>query len=101
MSSSASAMPTEVRTARCSSRALGLSVHVSTPVRELLSGDLEVNIAEWDRSHRVDAREARQATPFLRRVIEALRPPPSIVRWTDDEMVLEYKITRAEADVLD
>lgn len=76
---------------------LDLSVRPSSTLRELLSSDLEVGVEEWDRIHRVDAREAAQAVPFLRHVVE----PPRIgdlVRWTDDEIVFERKVVNVTVE---
>lgn len=78
---------------------LGLSIRPSSAFRSLLSADIEVGVAEWDRVHRVDAREAAQAVPFLRSLV----PTPRIgdlVRWTDDEIVFERAVTTVSAENL-
>ncbi len=78
---------------------LGLSIGPSTALRSLLEGDIEVGVAEWDRVHRVDARSAAQALPFLRPLV----PTPRIgdlVRWTDVEIVYERSVTSVGAQDL-
>jgi hypothetical protein len=78
---------------------LGLSIRPSSAFRSLLSADIEVGVAEWDRVHRVDAREAAQAVPFLRPLV----PTPRIgdlVRWTDDEIVFERAVTGVSVEDL-
>lgn len=87
--------------ARASYPSLGLdlSVRPSSSLRELLSADIEVGTAEWDRVHRVDAREAAQALPFLRQLV----PTPRIgdlVRWSDDEIVFERKVVAVSVEDL-
>lgn len=78
--------------ARYPSLGIDLSVLPSTRMKEMLGDDIEVNVEEWDRVHRVDARDSSQAVPFLRELV----PTPAIgnlVRWTDDEIVFEHAVT--------
>jgi hypothetical protein len=79
---------------------LALSIRPSSALRSLLSADIEVGVAEWDRVHRVDARDAAQAVPFLRPLV----PTPTIgdlVRWTDEEIVFERAVTTVSVEALD
>lgn len=78
---------------------LGLSIRPSSALRSLLSADIEVGVAEWDRVHRVDARDAAQAVPFLRPLV----PTPGLgdlVRWTDEEIVFERAVNAVSVEDL-
>jgi hypothetical protein len=72
---------------------LDLSVTSSSRVRELLSKDIEIDLAEWDRAHHVIARSESQAQAFLRlavpAVLHAMTWVGRVVRWSDDEIVFE------------
>jgi hypothetical protein len=70
---------------------LALSVVPSTPLRALLTRDITIENAVWDRTHHVEGREDSQIVPFLR---DALPDPAlgALVRWTDDEIVIERSI---------
>lgn len=66
---------------------LRLDVTPSFLFRELFSEDIAVGVAGWDRQHRVTARSADQARPFVRAVVPALTAlehTGGLVRWTDD-----------------
>lgn len=77
---------------RYPSLGLGLSIQPSSALRSLLTDDIEVGVAEWDRVHRVDARDAAQALPFLRPLVPTPRLG-DLVSWTDDEIVFEQPVT--------
>jgi hypothetical protein len=80
---------------------LGLSIRPSSALRSLLTADIEVGVAEWDRVHRVDARDAAQALPFLSPLVPT-PPIGDLVRWTDDEIVFERAIAAVSvADLTD
>ncbi len=70
---------------------LALSVVPSTPLRELLSKDITIENAVWDRTHHVEGREDSQIVPFLRHALPDVILG-SLVRWTDDEVVTERSI---------
>jgi len=76
---------------------LGLSVTPSSSFRELLSRDIEIDVAEWDRGHHVTARSTTQAVPYLTDAVPAVLAAQGVlgplVRWTDSELVFERAIT--------
>jgi hypothetical protein len=78
---------------------LGLSITPSSAIRSMLTSDIEVGVAEWDRVHRVDARDATQAVPFLRPLVPT-PPIGDLVRWTDDEIVYERSVTTVSVEDL-
>jgi hypothetical protein len=82
---------------------LGLSVEPSSALRELLSRDVEIDLAAWDRVHHVDARSSAQAVPFLQAVVPALMRADklgALVRWSDTTLVCERPIRAIDADEL-
>ncbi|HEY5952091.1 MAG TPA: hypothetical protein VIV40_41625 [Kofleriaceae bacterium] len=80
---------------------LGLSVTPSSRVRELLSKDIEVSIAQWDRAHHVTARSATQTLSFLTtmvpRAIDAAKPLGGLRAWNDDEIGFERQVSAIES----
>ena len=84
---------------------LGLSVLPSSALREMLSRDIEIEVAEWDRAHHVAARSEAQATPYLTAavpaVLVAMRSLGPLARWNDSELVFERAITSINDQDLD
>lgn len=86
---------------------LGLEVVRSSAIRELLAPrDPESGIDDWDRKHRVHARDAEGVTAVLRAIVPLLARVGAVVRWTDVELVTEQPIVggvepSAFADVID
>ena len=74
---------------------LALTVVPSTPLRELLSKDITIENAEWDRTHHVEGREDSQIVPFLRTSLPGAALG-LLVRWTDDEVVTERSVGSVE-----
>jgi hypothetical protein len=79
---------------------LGLSVKPSSRIAQLLSSDVEIDLAEWDRTHHVVARSPAQATPFLRAVVPAVQAGEAVLgplrSWSDDELVFSRTVAGIE-----
>jgi len=68
---------------------LGLDVSPSTPLRELFARDITANVADWDRRHRVTARDEVGATALVRAIVPAILAAPglgALLRWNDREI---------------
>ena len=74
---------------------LGLSVTPSWGLRELVTRDITIGIAEWDRANHLDARDATQVTPFIRGTLPG-RNLGKLVRWTDGELVTARSVGSVE-----
>lgn len=91
--------------ARIESPSLGLGLEVvpSSTVRDVFVRDLVLGVGDWDKAHRVLARSADQAVAPLgpvARVMAACARPGNLVRWTDRELELEWKIESLEVGML-
>jgi hypothetical protein len=83
---------------------LGLSVTPSSALRHMFFRDIEVDIAAWDRAHRVTARSEEQAIPVLRAIVPALQQAAdlgTLVRWSDDALVHELPVTGVKREQLE
>ncbi|MEO8702004.1 MAG: hypothetical protein ABI867_18305 [Kofleriaceae bacterium] len=71
---------------------LGLEVTPSSFLRAVISSDIEVEHADWDRAHHVHARSAAQTLPLLRAIVPALLRVAALgtlTRWDDHGLTFE------------
>ncbi len=91
---------------------LELAVTPSSRIRELFAKDIEIDLAEWDRTHHVSARSPAQTEPFLRAVVPELllatRELGRLRQWSDTELNFERQVLGVDvrdlaraADLLD
>ncbi len=85
------------------SLALGLVVEPSSPLRELLTHDIDADHPAWDRTHHVEATEPAAAAALLHAVVPELVAATSLgelLRWTDTAIVFTRAAAWLEADEL-
>jgi hypothetical protein len=83
---------------------LALAVTPSSRVREMLSKDIEIDLAAWDRAFHVDARSPVQTQPFLRSavpsVLQAIESLGPVRSWNDDAIVFERAVSTVRPNEL-